>query len=171
MLLTKNKNLLILSRGHHAGLLFCWRIRQGLKREGILLRIKKYIAYFWKSYFEPLFKAESRYLLLVVNDATSRIALAQQQEIKKIIQQIIQNTALPEKTMFNHLADVVNEHIRFEENVLFPHAEQVLSKVQLDEMGTYFRSLNVQSFKDNYPDDFWVKPDYCMKCLPGFPVR
>ncbi len=58
----RNENMVPLSRDHHFGLLFCWKIRQGLKAKIDLERIRKYILHFWKSHLEQHFKEEETLL-------------------------------------------------------------------------------------------------------------
>ena len=50
------------SREHHHGLLLCWKIREGLKHEVAIDRIKKYADFLWETQIEPHFKAEEKYI-------------------------------------------------------------------------------------------------------------
>ena len=47
----RNPNLMPVSREHHATLLFCWKLRQGVKKDVSAERMKNYIYWFWKTAF------------------------------------------------------------------------------------------------------------------------
>ena len=152
----QNRSILRFSYRHHAGLLFCWRVRQGLKREGVILRVRKYVAYFWGNYFQPLFKEEAQFLLQA-DDTMSRKALGQHREIEALINQILNHDTAPEAATFRQLADTVNSHIRFRERELFPHLQQVLGEAELARIGAAQAANRRAVFKDEYPDEFWIK--------------
>ena len=52
------------------------------------------------------------------------------------------------------LADMVDEHVRYEERILFPHLEEKLSDEQLEKIG---KQINEEAIKDHYEDEFWTK--------------
>ena len=52
------------------------------------------------------------------------------------------------------LADTVEDHIRYEERVLFPHLQQELSNEQLEIIG---EQIVDEPLADNYEDEFWKK--------------
>ena len=72
----RNKHILELSRDHHFTLLFCWKIRQGLKMQIAPERLKNYVNYFWGEHMQPhfreeeeiLFKLKSQFWLLRISD-------------------------------------------------------------------------------------------------------
>ena len=152
----QNKSILRFSHRHHAGLLFCWRVRQGLKREGVILRIRKYVAYFWENYFQPLFEEEAQFLLQA-DDAMSRESLGQHREIEALVNLVLSNGSAPEPATFRQLADAVNSHIRFEERELFPHLQRVLGEAELARIGAALAANRPAIFKDEYLDRFWTK--------------
>jgi hemerythrin-like domain-containing protein len=52
------------------------------------------------------------------------------------------------------LADSVDEHVRYEERILFPYLEKELSGEQLEDIG---KRIPGAPLKDNYEDAFWIK--------------
>jgi len=50
---------------------------------------------------------------------------------------------------------MVDEHVRYEERILFPHLEKKLTEEQLENIGN---KIAGESLKDNYEDTFWIKP-------------
>ncbi|MEO5946621.1 MAG: hypothetical protein ABIP79_07360, partial [Chitinophagaceae bacterium] len=51
----RSKQLTPLSREHHDGLLFAWKIRQGLENETPLEQLRKYTMWFWQQHIKPHF--------------------------------------------------------------------------------------------------------------------
>jgi len=60
------------------------------------------------------------------------------------------------KMSLMRLANLIDDHIRYEERKLFPHLEKVLSGKQLEEIG---KKLNAQPcpLTDDFEDQFWIK--------------
>ena len=54
----RNENILKLSKEHHFSLLFCWKIRQGLKMNIDASRIVKYAQYFHAHFLRLHFREE-----------------------------------------------------------------------------------------------------------------
>ena len=49
----RNKSIQSISREHHHGLLLCWKIRQGMKKNIEPQRIKVYVDWFYNEYILP----------------------------------------------------------------------------------------------------------------------
>lgn len=150
----RNENIVKLSRDHHTTLLFCWKIRNGLKNGAEPGRIVKYVQYFKDLHMLPHFKQEEEILFAPVKDEQVRKAL---DDHKNILQQIDdlgnEGTGIENKLML--LADTVDNHVRYEERELFPHLEEVLSKEQLEEIGRVMQDEVDEP--DDYADEFWLK--------------
>ncbi|MGV3589658.1 MAG: hemerythrin domain-containing protein [Adhaeribacter sp.] len=155
--LKRSEHIVILSREHHTGLLFCWKIRQGLRKEVDTKRIRAYVPYFWENHLRQHFQEEEEQLFLKVNDALCQKALQQHQEIKSLIEQVIQSTPAPTPNLLNQLADYVDAHIRFEERELFPHLEKVLNPQELKNIGAALEQSHATPVTDNFPDAFWTR--------------
>lgn len=152
----RNENIVILSREHHFGLLFCWKIRQGIKKAVNSERIKNYVNFYWNGHLHKHFEEEEAYMFLKVKDEPCNKALEQHQQIRWLISQITDTNATPDLDLLHQLADLVEAHIRFEERELFPHLEKVLDEQELKDIGTALEQSHVAPFKDNYPDEFWI---------------
>jgi hypothetical protein len=50
---------------------------------------------------------------------------------------------------------MVDEHVRYEERILFPHLELSLSDEQLTQIGT---QISDEPLLDTYQDAFWKNP-------------
>ena len=153
--LKRSKHIVILSREHHTGLLFCWKIRQGLKKNIDTSRIQKFVSYFWDSNLASHFREEEELLFNKVDDDFCRKALQQHQEIIALINQVKANAPTPE--LLTQLADTVDAHIRFEERELFPHLEKVLDEQELILVEAALAKSHATPVHDNFQDEFWVR--------------
>lgn len=130
----RNEHIVILSREHHSGLLFCWKIRTGLKMDVNAERIVRYVI-FWENYLQKHFNEEEEHLFFKVKDDECKKGLAQHEKIKLLIKRINSDTAKLNPGILTQLADYVDNHIRFEERELFPHLENILDEQELIRIG------------------------------------
>ncbi|MDE3183350.1 MAG: hemerythrin domain-containing protein [Bacteroidota bacterium] len=152
--LKRNANIVKLSKDHHAGLLFCWKIRQGVKYHIETDRMIKYVKYFWEHHFAKHFKEEEDFLFAPVQDNEVQKALEDHQKIKIFVDKIAISGMEREEGVLLELADTVDDHIRYEERVLFPHLQEKLSDEQLEKIG---EQIPDASLADTYEDHFWEK--------------
>ena len=151
----RNENLVPVSREHHATLLFCWKLRQGVKMEISPERISKYINWFWNHHMEPHFETEEKLLFLDVADPAIMRGLKEHQEIISKINEI--NVRGPEKSyaLYLELAQLVNNHTRYEERELFPWLEEKLTEAELTAIGGKLHPED-HTAEEQYVDEFWV---------------
>jgi hemerythrin-like domain-containing protein len=152
--LKRNKNIVQLSKDHHFTLLFCWKIRQGLKMNIQPARIRGYVDYFWEHHMLPHFREEECILFISVNDERVEQAIRDHREIKKAISGLSYKEGNELMVALTALADKVDAHVRFEERELFPLLETVLTGEQLDEIGKNLASE--KSPPDDFADQFWL---------------
>lgn len=152
--LKRNENLVKLSRDHHAGLLFCWKIRQGVKYHIETDRMTRYVRYFWDHHFATHFKEEEEFLFSPVQDEMVKKALNDHQKIKIFVDKIRVSGMENDEEVLLELADTVDDHIRFEERVLFPHLQEKLSEQELELIA---EQIVDEPLTDTYQDEFWKK--------------
>ena len=150
----RNRNIVKLSQDHHASLLFCWKLRQGIKRHTAIDRMVNYVQYFWAQHFSPHFKEEEELLYSVIKDAKVQRAIDDHQKIKLLINDLLHPELKERADQLSGLADTVDEHVRYEERILFPHLETELSDEQLESIGNH---ISDKPLRDNYEDAFWEK--------------
>lgn len=154
--LKRNKHILQLSKDHHFTLLFCWKIRQGLKMGVEVERIQKYVQYFWQHDMKAHFREEEEILFVPVQDAHVQKAIDDHKQIKELVDAVLQAPEGEERSQqLSILADTVDAHVRYEERVLFPHLEQTLTQEQLEAIGKQLKQE--QALPDDYKDAFWIK--------------
>lgn len=148
----RDANIIPLSRDHHYGLLFCWKIRQGLSKHVDLSRIQRYVQHFWEHHLQEHFAEEETILFRGCADPLCLEAREQHSHIRRLVATIRRSGTYID-TSYRTLAKQLEEHIRFEERQVFPFLEQKLSKDQLTAVGA---GLNhVRSADDTYTDQFW----------------
>jgi hemerythrin-like domain-containing protein len=154
MPIKRNENLVQLSRDHHATLLFCWKIRTGLKLNIDTERIKTYVQYFWQVHMQPHFVEEETILFAPVKDAAVQKALDEHADINKQVESIMASPIVQPQQLAT-LADVVDNHVRYEERELFPHLENILTGEQLKEIGSRLQAAAGTVCNDDFTDEFW----------------
>lgn len=138
-----------LSREHHFGLLLSWKIRMGVRNHVAPKRIWTYANWFFKNHLVPHFEMEELYVFTILevehelvqqalNDHKNLIALFQGEDNN------IESLLLIEKAL--------EQHIRFEERVLFPEIQRVATEAQLLEIEKIHQS---KPFIDKLDDEFW----------------
>lgn len=147
----RNENIIPLSHDHHFGLLCCWKIRQGLNKEVELSRIQKYVDYFWNLHLKEHFKEEEEILFPYLKDEFSTRVAKEHQDLEDLFNEISKDLSIQNLEAFANLLD---NHIRFEERQWFPHLEENLTENQLLEIGKTLAEVHSDE-KDNFEDEFW----------------
>ena len=150
----RNENIAKLSRDHHASLMFCWKLRQGIKKDVEIKRMQDYLSYFLVQHFTPHFQEEEDILFAPLKDEKVQKAIDDHVIIMKMVADIINSDSEDLKTDLTSLANLVDAHVRYEERILFPHLEKELSEEQLEIIG---QRISYDAIKDDYEDQFWVK--------------
>ncbi|HEX6845465.1 MAG TPA: hypothetical protein VF144_00740, partial [Chitinophagaceae bacterium] len=85
--LKRSKELAPLSREHHDGLLFVWKIRQGLANGTPVETLGDYTKWFWTNHIKPHFKDEEKVLVkfLPVDNALVKQMFKEHAEIRDLI--------------------------------------------------------------------------------------
>ena len=152
--LKRSKDLAPLSREHHDGLLFAWKIKQGLTNGTPIETLCNYTRWFWANHIKPHFKDEEKVLVKFLPAGN---ALVQQmfKEHAQIRDLVISLDKEPDSNSLQLLAEFINNHIRFEERQLFAYAEENLTPEQLDEI---YKDLPQElQCNTEWKDEFWVK--------------
>ena len=150
----RHENIAKLSRDHHASLMFCWKIRQGIKLDVSTERMVRYIQYFERQHFIPHFHEEEQILFAPLKDSKVQKAIDDHVIILRAVNEISFSGKENQQKELSKLADLVDEHVRYEERILFPYLEQKLSGEQLEKIG---KGISDEAIKDNYEDEFWAK--------------
>jgi Hemerythrin HHE cation binding domain len=151
----RSPQLAPLSREHHDGLLFAWKIKQGIEKRASLDVMRKFTLWYWKHHIKPHFFQEEKILLpyLPVNDPMATRLHEEHDYIRELILGL--DDEADQRTLII-LSDLLNKHIRFEERELFVHLEKILTPEQLENIFTQLEKHPVHC-EQEWKDEFWVK--------------
>lgn len=138
-----------LSRDHHRGLLFCWKIREGLKRTIAVDRIRAYAQWFWKDHLFPHFELEEKHIFPVLG--MDNVLIQQAIKEHQLLKSLIFEDHFSEKTL-QKIQTALNDHIRFEERILFNEIQRNASESQWQ---TIEKTHTDPSSCEIWPDRFW----------------
>ncbi len=144
-----------LSREHHDGLLFAWKIKQGLENKTPLEMLRKYSMWYWRHHIKPHFYHEEK-ILLPHMPADNQLAIRMKEEHDHIRELVLGLDEQADVRSLQILCDLLNHHIRFEERELFVYMENLLSTEKLDEV---FKELEKHPLKTEEwkEEEFWIK--------------
>lgn len=142
------------SREHHHGLLLCWKIREGLKRDMAVERIKKYADYLWETQINPHFKAEEEYMFPVLGEEHEMIQQAKK-EHKRLAELFNDTTNVLESLKAIEIE--LDDHIRFEERVLFNKIQEVATAEEMVIIDQHHEMLGTDEWEDTFWDEFKKK--------------
>lgn len=147
--LKRHKALQPLSRDHHHGLLLSWKIRTGLNKQISPKRIKVYCDWFFENHLMPHFELEETHIfpLLGMEHELIQRGLVEHRLLKELFEDqenISKSLSLIEEDL--------EQHIRFEERVLFPEIQKIATEDDLILIGKIHLE---KKFMDNVEDEFW----------------
>jgi len=145
----RHKALQPLSRQHHQGLLLSWKIRSGFNKNIDPKRIKVYVDWFFETHLIPHFKMEEDHIFTILDTEHELIkrALAEHRRLNRLF-----NKNEDETKVLSKIEEELEQHIRFEERVLFPEIQKIATEEQLLQI----EKINQpEAFEDKLDDVFW----------------
>lgn len=142
-----------LSREHHETLLLAWKIRMGIKKDIGCARMVKYCRWFYAYHIEEHFQAEEKWIPGVL-DAQDPLLLQMMDEhrlIRTALSELSENK-LNCNTDLEAFAKLVNDHVRFEERILYNHIEKIATPEQLE---TFYQN-HLTNSSPEWIDAFWL---------------
>lgn len=126
-----------LSHDHHHGLIVARRLRLASADSGTLPEAVPVFLEAWNAEIEPHFQREEALLLPEVERARPGHPLAartllEHRELRALVSRLHHSA---EASLAGEIARRLDEHIRFEERVLFPEVETLLPEERLVEIG------------------------------------
>jgi len=150
----RSKQLTPLLKDHHDGLLFAWKIKQGLKNGADIKLIAKYVQWFWKNHLQEHFREEEQ--ILAPHLPEDNKLLKQMIDEHHGIESMVHiNENIADEILLLNLAQAIDEHIRFEERQLFPYAEKAIPEKELNLIYDQLSKVPVQC--ETWESEFWVK--------------
>lgn len=152
----RNIHLQPLSRQHHNGLLAVLLLNKGVAKNADVTAMQAFVNYFFFNDLEQHFMLEEKHLLPIMQQYPALAEYAARitdehgllQQLKEDINQ------LPTTANINAFADLLEQHIRFEERYAFPESEKYFTAEEFNQLG---EALGHQDDKNcmSYPVKFW----------------
>ncbi|RTE52750.1 hemerythrin domain-containing protein [Arenibacter aquaticus] len=138
-----------LSREHHQGLLLSWKIRTGFTKKIAYSRIKAYTDWFYKTYLIPHFTEEETHIFPILGEDNDLVkkAITQHRRLKRLF-----NTEKDIEKSLAIIEEELEQHIRFEERILFNEIQKVATEQQLQTIAAH---QNEKEYIENSSDMFW----------------
>jgi len=142
-----------LSKEHQDGLLFVWKIRQGLTNDVAIELVADYCIWYWKNHIKPHFYSEEQVLFsfLPQDDGLVYRLKNQRNDLRELFMEL---TKSPDTLLVGMLASLFEFHIRFEERIFLPYLDQRLSATELDTLVSLLE--NFPSSDESWKDAFWL---------------
>jgi len=138
-----------LSREHHHGLLLCWKLREGFRKDISTKRIKKYTIHFWKKNLRHHFQLEEKHIFPILGDNHPLVKKALSQHRR--LQRLFEDKADTSKSL-SLIEEELELHIRFEERVLFNEIQQQATEQQL----ALIQEIHTDNNNcEDWKDEFW----------------
>lgn len=147
--LKRHKALQSLSGDHHHGLLLSWKIRSGLSKNIIPQRIWHYAQWFFEIHLMPHFELEEQHIFPILgpNNELIKKALDDHERLKDLFSKMAKDVQNLSK-----IEERLEQHIRFEERILFPEIQKAATVEQLRQI----EKIHQQApFEDKIDDEFW----------------
>lgn len=149
----RSQELVVLSQEHHHALVFCTRLKKAYQTD--LKTLQHFVSDFWDNEQQNHFDNEEKWLLPEMKEEKLKNQFIEEhQQIRKLIAQIkeAKNDGVELAT---DLAIILNNHIRFEERVLFPYLEKTIETQKLVIIGEQLSEKEVSCHK--FTPEFWKK--------------
>ncbi|RLD22710.1 MAG: hypothetical protein DRI54_08230 [Bacteroidetes bacterium] len=150
---SRDENLYVFSHEHHHGLIFAVRLRKAHQADAETL--KRYIKDFWEDSLDTHFNNEENSFLNYLTDVELKHRfLSEHKQIRDLFKDIDEcdDDIVKKSKQFGVL---INDHIRFEERILFPWLQENLTSEELKQIGSSLEDTDVCSH--TYSPRFWEK--------------
>lgn len=126
----RHPSLRPLSDDHHRALVLARRLRRASSGPELTDSLSREVRHEFEAELEPHFRIEERWLLPAL-EAGGAAALAEQMaQDHARLRALVRDTWT--RGTAEQLGTLLEKHVRFEERVLFPRAEELLSEAELD---------------------------------------
>ena len=152
MPIKRDEFLAPLSREHHHGLLLCWKIRTGFRKNIPVERIQSYAEWFYKTQLAEHFEIEEKYVFAVLGNEHELVkrALKEHRQLRRLFDGV-----RDEHKNLSLIEEKLDAHIRFEERVLFNEIQAVASPAELAEISAHHSHSSAVDAGEEWGDEFW----------------
>ncbi|MCP2045537.1 hemerythrin domain-containing protein [Pontibacter sp. HSC-36F09] len=155
--LKRDKSLVPLSREHHFGLLFCWKLKQGMANGTSFELMRQYTDYFWKNILKAHCQEEEVIVKrLLPKDDVNFIRIHEEHQLIEAIIGLINEQKNLNTSLIATLQQDLTDHIRWEERELFPYLQTVADPEELADIGRLLEH-DLKEPVDEFEPAFWEK--------------
>lgn len=143
-----------ISHDHHLALLVSWKIRMGIRKSIEVQRIKRFCDFFYESHLYAHFTIEEEYIFPILGQQHELIvkALTDHHRLRALFEQ-----KTPDLNILARIEKELEEHIRFEERVLFNEIQKVATEAQFSRLAAVHAGAEVAIKNiENWYDEFWI---------------
>ncbi len=150
----RHQAIVSFSKEHHFGLLLSWKIRNGLKRGVEEKRVSEYVLYIFKEDLAKHFKDEETLLFskLPADDKMIAQAAKGHHALKQLAVAI--EASKNDTALLNRFADELEDHIRYEERILFNYLQENIDAEELEKIEQRLPA-NSREIEEQWKDCFW----------------
>ncbi len=140
------------SREHHFGLLLGWKIQKAASKNVAPERVFEYLKFAFETELLPHFQLEEKAVFPVLGeqDPLVKQALDEHQKIEALITKGEKSNEILEE-----IRVLLNEHIRFEERVLFQKIQENASTQEFEKMVAAHAAHEEEKPGGHWSDEFW----------------
>lgn len=145
-----------LSRQHKAALMTCLLIRKGVSKQASVKVMTDFFLECWKNDLSPHFEEEENQLIPLLRKFEAGKPLAEtilrdHELIRTAVSHLSQ--AHVNERLLEDLADQLEQHVRYEERIVFQAMQEFIPAQQLQQL--IFHEENHQPVCNLYPNHFW----------------
>jgi hypothetical protein len=152
MPIKRNEFLTPLSREHHHGLLLCWKIRTGYRKNIETGRIQDYAHWFYTNHLHAHFEVEEKHVFPILGDGDELVkrALMEHRKLRRLFEAV-----KVEPKNLGLIEEKLEAHIRFEERILFNKIQEVALPSEFEEMMLKHSDESGAEHAEEWADEFW----------------
>lgn len=150
----RNGELAALSQEHKDGLLFASRIKEGIMNNISLTTLKDYAFWYWRTHIRPHFRHEED-VLLPNFPPGNKLAQRMRNEHDMIRELILCLDEEPDQRTLTLFADLIQDHILFEEKEMYNWLEKELTPAQLEKIRVQLEQKPLVMM-DEWKLEFWL---------------
>lgn len=143
-----------LTTEHRDGLLFIWKLRQGLANNTTNDKMRAFVGSYWQNHIKPHFFQEEK-ILAPYLDPANPLAVKLKNDHNNIREMVLTIDREADRFDFFWLCNLLESHIRFEERELYPFIEKNLSPEQLKEIEKQLAEHPLKC-ENEWDDNFWA---------------
>ena len=153
----RDKNLQPLSWQHHDTLMACLMIEKGVKKNADIKVLQDFTRQIWEKDISKHFALEENYLVPQLRQKNFpeyliRSLLNDHDLIRNFSARLLNGGA--SYRLFLSFAGLLEQHVRFEERLVFEKMQEMVPDADLEKMATHFPTQESSTCK-TYPVKFW----------------